>query len=92
MRARLQILSTGLRPGAMLALVVVAAVGLVGLVRLDSRLMLISLASGIIILALSAVIVAVRTWHRGNTLPEANYLSAEDMIRMQRMRSNRKTS
>lgn len=75
----------------MLGLVVTAIVGLVGLVQLDQRLMVIGLSAGLLIVLVNAVVAAVSRWHEKNTRPEATYVSAEDMIRLQRLRSTRRT-
>ncbi len=74
----------------MLGLVVTVIVSLVGLVQLDQRLMLIGLIAGPLIVLLNAVIVGVLRWHHKNTHPEATYLSAEEMVRLQRLQSSRR--
>ncbi len=76
----------------MLGLVVTVVVGLVGLVQFDQRLMLIGLIAGPTILLLNAVLAALRRWHNANTRPEATYVSAEEMVRLQRVQANRRSS
>ena len=87
--ARIEHLAIALRPGAMLGLVVTSMVGLVGLVQWDQSLMLIGLIAGPLLFALNAVLVGISNWHRRNTEPEATYVSAEDMVRLQRLQSQR---
>lgn len=76
---------TALRPGAMVGLVVAAIVAVVGLLQFDERLMLIGLLAGPVIVALNAVIVAVRHWHSSNTRPGASYVHAEEMIKLEQV-------
>ena len=73
-------------------MIVAAIVGLTGLVQLDQRLMLIGLFTLPLTVALNAVIVGVRQSHLQNTQPGAAYLSAEEMIRMQRASSGRRAN
>jgi len=74
-----------MRPGAMLGIIVAAVVAIVGLVQLDERLMMIGLAAGPFIVLTNAVIVAIARWHYANTRPGVGYVSAEDMIRLERV-------
>lgn len=74
----------------MLGLVVSVVVSGVGLVQLDQRLMLIGLLAGPLILLLNAILVGVSRWHWKNTQPEATYVEAEDMVRLQRLQASRR--
>ena len=92
MQARIQLIGIYLRPGALLGLIVAMIVGTVGLVQLDQRLMIIALLAGPTILMVNAVFVAVRRWHAKNTSPGATYVSAEEMVPLQRLKASREAS
>ncbi len=74
----------------MVGLIVAAVVSVVGLVRFDQTLMIIALLSWPAILMLNAVVVAVMRWHSSNTQPGAAYVSAEEMIRLERLATGRR--
>ena len=92
MRARLQLLGAELRPGAMLGLSVSAIVGIAGLLQLDQRLMIIGIFAWPVIFVLNGVVVALGRWHRRHTRPGATYVNAEEVVRLQRLRSRQHSS
>lgn len=71
-----------LRPGVVLAVVVVSVVGGAGIIQWDRRLVIIGLISGAVIMALNVVGVALRRWHRRNTQVGVAYADAEVVVRL----------
>lgn len=82
--AQLHTFQTSLRPGAILGVVVIAVVGLVGIVQWNQGLIITGFVAGVAIMALNAVVVAVRFWHKRNTQPEATYVDAEEFVKLRR--------
>jgi len=84
-------LGTRLRPGAVLALSVVAVVGCVGIFQLDQKLIVTGLIAGAVILMLNVLLVAVVHWHRTNTQLASPYSAAEDVVRMRSANASSRT-
>ena len=74
--------NTSLRSGAILAFVVAVIVSVTGLLQWDLRLMTIGLVAGVGIVCTGGIVAVLRRWHLENTEPGANYLSAEDVVRL----------
>lgn len=84
-------LASHLRPGAVLAVSVVAVVGCVGIFQWNQALIITGLVAGVVILMLNIVLAAISHWHRENTQIASSYSAAEDMVRMRRAMSADRT-